>query len=288
MAAGHKHRRLVLFGSVAPDGHLLRKSIFFGEEIASQCKVAIHHFLCPVQQKPSGLQGQQLCRVVRAGDFRALCAPWGLQFPARAVFTPVFPAILQQGKIQHQCFVQVVPQRLNIAKTPQPANTYRWQILFFRLQRRIIKAVHGQQPPGGLRVAQPLLALPCIQRKESEFIFALYHFAVEHRRAAGCPDFSPRHLPEGMCRVEQPEAVLPLFQIVPQRLLREMPQLPQVSPASQSIILFFKRFWLTFHIHAGKHGKQHRQQQPQHGGILRGHFACQIHIILRMEQCVRQ
>ena len=88
--------------------------------------------------------------------------------------------------------------------------------------------------------------------------------------------------------MEQPEAVFPLFQIVPQRLLREMPQLPQVSPASQSIILFFKRFWLTFHIHAGKHGKQHRQQQPQHGGILRGHFACQIHIILRMEQCVRQ
>ena len=34
-----------------------------------------------------------------------------------------------------------------------------------------------------------------------------------------------------------------------------------ISPASQSIILFFKWFWFAFHIHAGKYGKQHRQQQ---------------------------
>ena len=88
--------------------------------------------------------------------------------------------------------------------------------------------------------------------------------------------------------MEQPEAVLPLFQIVPQRLLREMPQLPQVSPASQSIILLFKRFWLTFHIHAGKHGKQHRQQQPQHGGILCRHLTRKIHIVLRRHQRLGQ
>ena len=88
--------------------------------------------------------------------------------------------------------------------------------------------------------------------------------------------------------MEQPEAVLPLLQVVPDRLCREMPKLPQLAPALQCIIALCQRLGFSLCIHAGKHGKQHRQQQPQHGGILRGYFACQIHIILRMEQCVRQ
>ena len=88
--------------------------------------------------------------------------------------------------------------------------------------------------------------------------------------------------------MEQPEAVLPLLQVVPDRLCREMPKLPQLAPALQCIIALCQRLGFSLCIHPGEHGEQHRQQQPQHGGVLGGHFACQIHIILRMEQCVRQ
>ena len=88
--------------------------------------------------------------------------------------------------------------------------------------------------------------------------------------------------------MEQPEAVLPFVQIIPDRLFREVPQLPQFAPALQSIPGFFKRCRYTVPIHAGEHRVQHRQQQPQHGGVLCGHLARKVHICVCMEQCVGQ
>ena len=66
MAAGHKHRRLILFGrSITPDGHLLHKSTFAREEIAAQQRKTIHFSIFPVEKQPTGLKCEQLCRIVR-------------------------------------------------------------------------------------------------------------------------------------------------------------------------------------------------------------------------------
>ena len=88
--------------------------------------------------------------------------------------------------------------------------------------------------------------------------------------------------------MEQPKPILPLVQIVAERLLREVPQLPQLAPAQQGLVRRHKRCRAALCIHAREHRMQHCQQQPQHGGVLRGHFARKVHIFLRMEQCIRQ
>ena len=88
--------------------------------------------------------------------------------------------------------------------------------------------------------------------------------------------------------MEQPEAILPLLQIVPDRLCREMSQLPQLVPALQCIIALLQRAGASLCIHPGKHGEQHRQQQPQHDGVLAGHLTRKVHIILRRHQRLGQ
>ena len=88
--------------------------------------------------------------------------------------------------------------------------------------------------------------------------------------------------------MKEPEAVFPLLQIVPDGLLRETFQLPQRSPALQSGFFVFQRLWLPHFVHAGKDRKQHRQQQQQHGRVLGRHLPCQVHVLLRMDQRIRQ
>ena len=234
------------------------------------------------------MQGKQLCRIVRAANSSPLRTFWHFQFPTGLVFSPAFPSITQQCKVQHQRFIQAVALCLNKADLAQPSGTDRRQAFSFGLRRGIVIAVHAQQPPRRLRITQLLLALPCIQRKEPKFIAAFRHFAVELGRPILRADSCFRHLPEGVRRVEEPEAVLPLFQIVSDGFCREMPQLPQLAPSPQRLTSFFQKFWLAFYIHAGKHGKQHRQQQPQHGGILCRHLTRKIHIVLRRHQRLGQ
>ena len=151
---------LALFGiRVTPDGHLFRKCILPGEEIAAQQRKSGHDFPLSVEQEPPGLQGQQLRRIVRQGDFCALCTAGLFQFPAGLIFPPQLHAILQQGQVQHQSLEQVAALRLNVPQLSQPASAHRGQTLALGLCRGVIVAIHTQQPPRCLCISQALLAL---------------------------------------------------------------------------------------------------------------------------------
>ena len=163
MTAGYKGDLpdlLALFGiRVTPDGHLFRKCILSCEEIAAQQGKAGHGLPFPVEQKPPGLQGQQLGRIVRQGDFCALCTAGLFQFPAGMILPPQFYAILEQSEVQHQSLEQVAALRLNVPQLSQPASAHRGQTLTLGLCRGVIVAIHTQQPPRCLCISQALLAL---------------------------------------------------------------------------------------------------------------------------------
>lgn len=198
MTAGHKHHRFIFLDwHRAPDGHLFGKDVFSGKEISSQQTEPIYILPCPVQQQPSGLQGEQLCRVIRAANFCPFRALWCFQFPTGLAFAPAFPAVAQQRQVQHQGLVQIITLCLNKTDLAQPPGSYGRKSLSFWLCGGVIIAVHAQQPPRRLRIVQLFLALPRIQRKEPEFIAAFRHFTVEFGRTVFRADLCLRHLPEG-------------------------------------------------------------------------------------------
>ena len=88
--------------------------------------------------------------------------------------------------------------------------------------------------------------------------------------------------------MEKPEAVSPPLQIGPDGRFRKMPQPVQLLPADQGIVRFLKGGRNTVFIHPGKHRVQNRQQQPQHGGILRGQFSGQVAVFVGVQQGIRQ
>ena len=151
MTAGHKGDLPGLFAllgiRVTPDGHLFCKCILSCEEIAAQQGKAGHDFSLSVEQEPPGLQGQQLRRIVRQGDFCALCTVGLFQFPAGLIFPPQLHAILQQGQVQHQGLKEIVTLCLNVPQLSQPASAHRGQTLALGLCRGVIVAIHTQQPP---------------------------------------------------------------------------------------------------------------------------------------------
>ena len=68
-------------------------------------------------------------------------------------------------------------------------------------------------------------------------------------------------------------------------------QTPQALPAVQRHVRFRScadRRIFPLRIHAGKYRVQHRQKQPQHRHILRGQFASQAIVFVRMQQGIRQ
>ena len=151
---------LALFGiRVTPDGHLFRKCVLPGEEIAAQQRKSGHDFSLSVEQEPPGLQGQQLGGVIRQGNFCALCTVGLFQFPAGMILPPQFYAILEQSEVQHQSLEQVAALRLNVPQLAKPASTHRGQTLALGLCRGVIVAIHTQQPPRCLCISQALLAL---------------------------------------------------------------------------------------------------------------------------------
>ena len=162
MTAGYKGDLpglFALFGiRVTPDGHLFCKCILSCEEIAAQQGKAGHGLPFPVEQKPPGLQGQQLRRIVRQGDFCALCTVGLVQLPAGLIFPPQLHAILQQGQVQHQSLKEIVALRLNVPQLSQPASAHRGQILALGLCRGVIVAIHTQQPAGRLGISQSLFS----------------------------------------------------------------------------------------------------------------------------------
>ena len=163
MTAGYKGDLpdfLALFGiRVTPDGHLFCKCVLPGEEIAAQQRKSGHDFPLSVEQEPPGLQGQQLRRIVRQGDFCALCTVGLVQFPAGMIFPPQLHAILQQGQVQHQSLKEIVALCLNVPQLAKPASAHRGQTLALGLCRGVIVAIHTQQPAGRLGIGQALLAL---------------------------------------------------------------------------------------------------------------------------------
>ena len=125
MTTGHKHHRFIFLDwHRAPDGHLFGKDVFSGKEISSQQTEPIYILPCPVQQQPSGLQGEQLCRVVRAANFCPFRALWCFQFPTGLAFAPAFPAVAQQRQVQHQGLVQTIALCLNKTDFAQPPGSY--------------------------------------------------------------------------------------------------------------------------------------------------------------------
>ena len=144
MTAGHKHHRFIFLDwHRAPDGHLFGKDVFSGEEISSQQTEPIHILPCPVQQQPSGLQGEQLCRVIRAANFCPFRALWCFQFPTGLAFAPAFPTVAQQCQVQHQGLVQIIALCLNKTDLAQPPGSYGRKSLSFWLCRGVIIAVHA-------------------------------------------------------------------------------------------------------------------------------------------------
>ena len=169
VTAGHKGDLpglFALFGiRVTPDGHLFCKCVLPGEEIAAQQRKSGHDFPLSVEQEPPGLQGQQLRRIVRQGDFCALCTAGLVQLPAGLIFPPQFYAILEQSEVQHQSLEQVAALRLNVPQLSQPASAHRGQTLALGLCRGVIVAIHTQQPPRCLCISQALFSFACIGRE---------------------------------------------------------------------------------------------------------------------------
>ena len=111
------------------------------------------------------MQGQQLRRIVRQGDFCALCTVGLFQFPAGMILPPQFYAILEQSEVQHQSLEQVAALRLNVPQLSQPASAHRGQTLALGLCRGVIVAIHTQQPPRCLCISQALFSFARIGRE---------------------------------------------------------------------------------------------------------------------------
>ena len=90
------------------------------------------------------MQGQQLRRIVRQGDFCALCTVGLFQFPAGMILPPQFYAILEQSEVQHQSLEQVAALRLNVPQLAKPASAHRGQSLALWLRRGVIITIHTQ------------------------------------------------------------------------------------------------------------------------------------------------
>ena len=111
------------------------------------------------------MQGQQLRRIVRQGDFCALCTVGLFQFPAGMILPPQFYAILEQSEVQHQSLEQVAALCLNVPQLAKPASTHRGQSLALWLRRGVIITIHTQQPAGRLGISQTLFSFARIGRE---------------------------------------------------------------------------------------------------------------------------
>jgi len=111
------------------------------------------------------LQGQQLRRIVRQGDFCALCTAGLVQLPAGMILPPQFYAILEQSEVQHQSLEQVAALCLNVPQLAKPASTHRGQSLALGLCRGVIITIHTQQPAGRLGISQALFSFARIGRE---------------------------------------------------------------------------------------------------------------------------
>ena len=88
--------------------------------------------------------------------------------------------------------------------------------------------------------------------------------------------------------MKQPKPVVPLFQIVQDRLFRKPSQLPQTSPLADCAADIVDLHRLPLGIYPSKYPMEHRQQQPQNRHILGGQLPRQIGIRLGLEQCLAQ